>query len=1032
MPEDRRNALGVRSPARSLRRGSWLGLLLAVAWCGTAGATIVPAGSFVFDGGVNAVVRHGDDIYVGGSFTQEQKPTGGGLVLARDGSGEPDASAFPQVAGTVAAIAADGSGGWFVGGDFSYVGGEPCPNLAHIRSDGTLDTSWNPDPTGPVSALAVSGSSVYVGGYFNSIGGQSRFDLAAVDATTGQATAWNPDPDGDVSALAVSGSTVYVSGGFQSIGRQSRNGLAALDAATAQATPWNPDPDNSDSDSDSVSTLAASASTVYLSGDFESIGGQQRNGLAAVDAASGNATAWNPHPDGEVRAVVLTGSTVYVAGSFDSMGGQPRNSLAALDATTGSATTWAPDLDGDVRALAVSGSTVYVGGSSDLISGRPRSRLAALDTTTGSVTDWNPSPNGDVDAIAVSGSSVYAGGAFTGAGTALSTIRGIAKLNSDGDLDTSWAPDPDPDGPHGSVYALAVSGSSVYVGGDFSSIGGQPRASIAALDAATGNATAWNPHPSAVNSGGIYAIAVTGSMVYVGGEFLSIGGQSRNGLAALDGTTGNATAWDPKPIEPESCGGTGVGRLTVSGSLVYVGGCFDSIGGQQRSYLAALDAVTGDATAWNPNPNGEGALAIWGSTVYFGGGFSSIGGQTRRNLAALDAATGSVTPWNPDPVDGSVYALAVSGPTVYVSGDFDSVGGRAGVGLAALDAASGNATAWDPGPVHGDVYALAVSGSNVYAGGSFNSIGGRVTGPFAVLVNDSAPAGDTAPPSISITVPADGQHVARRQSVTPAYSCDDGGASGVQSCSAPGTLDTSTAGAHEFTVTATDQAGNTTSKTVDYTVDGDAGGPGDTSPPSISITTPSEGQHVALGQSVAPLFSCDDGGGSGVQSCSAPAMLDTTTAGAHEFTVAATDRAGNTTSKTVSYVVDGDVGGGGTGDETPPPTAKLTGAATQKVARTVAVTISCPDEACAATTTASVRVPKLGRTKAKTYKLKTIKAKIAKGAKASIKLVLSTAARAAIRRALLSHKRIVAAIKVTIADPAGNQRVLTRQVRFKR
>ena len=57
---------------------------------------------------------------------------------------------------------------------------------------------------------------------------------------------------------------------------------------------------------------------------------------------------------------------------------------------------------------------------------------------------------------------------------------------------TSWNPDAD-----GYVYALAVTGSTVYAGGNFSAIGGQARNHIAALDATTGAATSWNPNATA-------------------------------------------------------------------------------------------------------------------------------------------------------------------------------------------------------------------------------------------------------------------------------------------------------------------------------------------------------------------------------------------------------------------------------------------------------------------------------------------------------------------------------------------------------
>jgi hypothetical protein len=83
-------------------------------------------------------------------------------------------------------------------------------------------------------------------------------------------------------------------------------------------------------------------------------------------------------------------------------------------------------------------------------------------------------------------------------------------------------------------------------------------------------------------------------------------------------------------------------------------------------------------------------------------------------------------------------------------------------------------------------------------------------------------APDAIEPTADVVIPADASAFAQDQVVEADYGCTDAGGSTLQTCDGPvppgGAVDTSTPGLHEFTVTATDGAGNTTTVTHTYEV----------------------------------------------------------------------------------------------------------------------------------------------------------------------------------------------------------------------
>jgi hypothetical protein len=545
-------------------------------------SSLVRPNAWNIDGVVNAIAQSGNTIYFGGEFSILDKHPGSGVPF--DPITGAISTSFPAVGGSVYAAADDGAGGWYIGGDFSIVGGLPRNRLAHILADGTV-TPWNPGADYWVYAIAVEGDVVYVGGQFRSVGGQARNGLAAVDGRTGAVLPWDPQlvDYPTVGALTISDHMLYIGGWFLSILGQPRSCIASVDARTGALTDWNPNANGY------VSCLAVRGGLVYAGGDFYTMGGVERRFLAAVDAHTGALTPWNPTVTPEwnpsygsdvVSAISVTDSAVYVGGYFIGAGGKPRNCAAALDPKTGAALPWDPQLidfygvPSSVFAIAACGPNVLLGGWIYSAGGQTCFDFIVTDAVTGNLRRWNLFAWPAIVAIVPARDRVFVGGTFT---SFEETRYGLASVDA-----TTGALDGRNYGFVGTrVNALAVRDSFLYVGGKFDLVAGGGGSGLAEINTRTRMATRF----VGSTNGEVHSLLATDSRLYVGGAFTVLYGlpfafpaPPRNGLAR--------TNWTPAPRE--ACFRRGTRRPTERSML--------------WRWTTRRSSSADDSTRWAGNP----------------------------------------------------------------------------------------------------------------------------------------------------------------------------------------------------------------------------------------------------------------------------------------------------------------------------------------------------------------------------------------------------------------------------------------------
>ncbi|MBP6302597.1 MAG: T9SS type A sorting domain-containing protein [Bacteroidia bacterium] len=738
---------------------------------------------------VNSITRFGaDKLLIAGNFDvacKSNKVSGIQRNYVFDSLRNLDIT-FPLIeGGDINCVVSDGMGGWFIGGGFSKVGGQPRKGLAHINAFKQV-TQWDPNVTGGVSTLLLDGARLFVGGSYDKIGNTYISSLAIVDTSNGTVnSSFNLSlaNTASVTGLYLYGNAIYIHGNFTSIGGVGRIDLASINRSTLSLTGWNP----FNVASGYVTQVIGHNNLLFIAGSYSgNVGGSFEQGLCAVDTSTGIASSFYfPYTNSgaQVASILKAGNRLYMSGSFTSIMGITRNRFACLDLNTGTLTSLTLNIPSTntFEHMSMYGSKMLVTGSVSLINDRYLNGIAFIDTLNGAI-------DSEFDFGYVTGSTYYSGAHYYVNGRIFFSSsydiyvtgknrRNVAVIDLNGNIlpvqiqtnlpvnsadvtnnrillggaftmvngttrnylastDTvkgqlfSFNPSP-----NAVVNSIVADKNIVYLGGNFTTLASTTRNRIAAIDTSGSLITSFNPNSNGV----VNVLSKQGSYIYVGGNFTNIGTQSRKSLAAIDSATGNASIFNLN-LSTGTTTNPSVYSICKSGNMLMGSGVFSTVMGQSRDGVFMYDLQTNVVYPWNPNHAGTGGSiltisAVSGSPIFIGGSDSLIGGFLRNGLIKYNEQTQTVYVWNPvlfSSTGARVNTLLIKDTSIFIAGVFSRAGGQNRDGIAVFNHTNSNLSPWNPS-LTGEIYTLYLNNDTLYAGGGFGYFNGATRYNIAAI-----------------------------------------------------------------------------------------------------------------------------------------------------------------------------------------------------------------------------------------------------------------------------------------------------------
>ena len=376
--------------------------------------------------------------------------------------------------------------------------------------------------------------------------------------------------------------------------------------------------------------------------------------------------------------------------------------------------------------------------------------------------------DGRVYSVSQVGNTMFLGGTFTQArndsGDTSTLVRNglLAFDATTGKISTTFVPNPT-----GSVRTVLPSGdgTSVYVGGSFTTIGGVAKQRLARVRISDG-AVLTTFNAGAIN-GEVRDLALSNGRLWIGGAFTHVGGRAQAALTTVNPTTGAASTYMALPIAGIHNGGvTQVMQMDISpdGSRLAAIGNFDTLAGVSYHQFLTLD-LTG-ATSASPGPwrtsfyttpcasvfdsymrdvdySPDGSYLVIGTTGAYGG--PTVACDTVARFETASSGTDVAPSWVAYTGGDTTYSVEATASAVYVgghqrwwnnpfAGDQAGPGAVSREGIAALDPINGLPFSWNPGRAKGvGVFDFLLTGQGLWVASDTDRINNQYKGRIARL-----------------------------------------------------------------------------------------------------------------------------------------------------------------------------------------------------------------------------------------------------------------------------------------------------------